>query len=313
MLRLLMYVLLLVAATGMMRVTPVRAAPSLPKVILDTDIGDDIDDAYALALLVHLHEAQILGVTTTFGHTQERAQLAAKLLSVMGQSGVPVHAGRQGPASIQRQYDWAKAFHSRAVSTQPAADFMAQEIRRYPGQVTLIGIGALTNMGDLLTAHPELKGDIKQIVIMGGSVYTGYNGQAPPSVEWNIKCDPKAASVVFASGVPLTMAGLEVTTMMKLDQERQKKLFAAGTATTDALAALTNLWGGGVPTLYDPVATAYALGHSFCDAEKRRVVVDDNGATRIVDGDPNVTVLVNPRKDEFLDWYIRSVGQVSSR
>jgi inosine-uridine nucleoside N-ribohydrolase len=282
------------------------------KCILDTDIGDDIDDAYALALLGTRHDVTLLGVTTTYGQTRERAELAAKLLKVMGRGEVPVCAGRTGKAGIGRQYEWARGFRSASLKSEPAADFMKREIDRAPGQVTLIGIGALTNIGDLLTTYPEVRGKIKQIVIMGGAVYTGYNNQAPPVVEWNIRCDPAAAKAVYTSGVPLVMAGLEVTTMMQLDVERQKRLCAYGTPATDALAALTRLWGGAVPTLFDPVAVAYALGHGYCEGEQRHVEVDDSGMTRLSDGTPNVTVLVHPQKDAFLDWYVSALAPAAS-
>jgi inosine-uridine nucleoside N-ribohydrolase len=278
------------------------------KFILDTDIGDDIDDAYALALLASWPEAELLGVTTTFGQTHERAELAAKLLSVMGHSDVPVCAGRRGASPIRRQYDWARGFRGSNVDPGDAVAFLKREIDRYPGKITLIGIGPLVNLGDLLTRYPEEKRKIKRIVIMGGAVFVGYNNQAPPTPEWNILCDPAAARVVFNSGVPLVMAGLEVTTMMQFDAERQKRLFAYGTPLTDALAALTNLWGNGTPTLFDVVAVGYALGHGFCDEEPHHVEVDANGLTRITDGPPNVTVLVHPHKEAFLDWYIASLA-----
>jgi purine nucleosidase len=288
--------------------------PAPQKVILDTDIGDDVDDAYALALLASLPNAKILGVTTAFGETGKRAEIAAKLLNVVGRPDVPVCAGRPGTSGkIGRQYDWAKGFKSPSMKSTPAADFMKSEIDKAPGEVTLIPVGALTNIGDLITKYPEVKGKIKQIVIMGGAVHLGYNNQPPPIVEWNIKCDPAAAKIVFNSGVPVVMAGLEVTTMMQLDAERQKRLFANGTQTTDALAALTNLWGNNVPTLFDPVAVAYALGHPFCDNEQRHVEVEDSGLTKITDGPTNVTVLINPKKNAFLDWYVETVGKHKGR
>ena len=173
--------------------------------------------------------------------------------------------------------------------------------------MTLIGIGALTNYGDLLTTYPEVKTKIKRIVIMGGAAHVGYNNQAPPTPEWNIKCDVAAARVVYSSGVPLVMAGLEVTTMMQLDEARRKKIYAYGTPGTDALATLTALWGGNTPTLYDPVAVAYALGYSFADSEQQNITIDDDGLTRIGTGAANVTVLVKPQKDAFLDWYVEAL------
>ncbi|HEY3268458.1 MAG TPA: nucleoside hydrolase [Armatimonadota bacterium] len=288
---------------------PARAASqSHPlQVILDTDIGDDIDDAYALALLASRPDVQLLGVTTAFGQTRERAEIAAKLLSVMGRRDVPVCAGRRGPSEIRRQYDWARGFKSRAIRKEDAVSFMKRQIERFPGEVTLIGIGPLTNIGDLVTRFPDVKAMIARIVIMGGSVYQGYGAKTPPAPEWNIRCDPQAARAMFESGVPIVMAGLEVTTGMRLDAERQKRLFAHGTPTTDALAALTNLWGGGVPVLYDVVAVTHALGHDLCDGEEKRIRVEDDGMTRLADGAPNATVLLHPHEDALMDWYIEAM------
>lgn len=303
------FVPLLTAAACLLIAPPARAIPKTPpqRVILDTDIGDDIDDAYALALLASRPDVQLLGVTTAFGQTPERAQIAAKLLSLMGRGDVPICAGRRGPSEIRRQYDWARGYGNGAMKKEVAVAFLKRQIVLHPGEVTIVAIGPLTNIGDLLTKYPEVKTKIARIVIMGGSVYQGYGANTPPAPEWNIKCDPAAAKVVFESGVPLVMAGLEVTTGMRLDAERQKRLLANGTPTTDALAALTNLWGGGEPVLFDVVAVCYALGHSLCDAEERRVEVEDDGMTRIVEGSPNAKVLVHPHEQALMDWYIEAM------
>lgn len=284
-----------------------KKADKKMKMILDTDIGDDIDDAYALALIATRPNVQLLGVTTAFGQTHERAEVAAKLLKAMGRTDVPVYAGRRGPSQIREQYAWAKGYSAPHLKSGEAVEFLRQTVERYPGEVTLVAIGPLTNLGDLLTKYPETKSKIKRIVIMGGAVHVGYNNAEPPVVEWNIKCDPAAAKRVYGSGVPLVMAGLEVTTMMKLEADRQKRLYAYGTPMTDALAALTALWGGGVPTLFDPVAVAYAVGEAHCEAESGHVVVDDDGMTRLTDGPANCTVLVRPQKDAFLDWYVEAL------
>ncbi len=283
---------------------PATAVAAPEKVILDTDIADDIDDAYALALLASAPNVKLLGVTTTFGETGKRAQVAAKLLAALGRNDVPVYAGRQGTSAIGHQYEWARSFRSAALKPEDAALFLKTQIDQAPGQITLVGIGPLMNLGDLLTRYPEVKPKIRRIVLMGGAVYASYNGQAPTMPEWNISRDPAAARIVFTSGVPLVMAGLEVTTTLHLDAERQKRIFADGTPGTDALAALTNLWGGGTPTLFDVAAVAYALGHRFCDEERDHVVVDDSGLTLITDGPPNITVLIHSHPDLFLDWYV---------
>ncbi|HEY3412613.1 MAG TPA: nucleoside hydrolase [Armatimonadota bacterium] len=303
------WVTLLACAVCLLPAVSAHAAASAPRArfILDTDIGDDIDDAYALALLASRPNIELLGVTTTYGQTRERAEIAAKLLSVMRRPEIPVFAGRRGAAEIRRQYDWARGYKSRSLRAEDAVSFIRRQIERYPGEVTLICIGPLTNIGDLMSRYPQVRSKIARVVIMGGSILQGYGPTDPPAPEWNIRCDPAAARAVFQSGVPLTMAGLEVTTGMRLDSERQKRLFAVGTPTTNALAALTNLWGGGVPVLYDVVAVAHALGHSLCEGEPRCVRIDDDGMTRVVAGPSNVTLLLRPHEPALMDWYIESM------
>jgi purine nucleosidase len=287
--------------------TPATAQNPM-KIILDTDIGDDIDDAYALALLASHPGVKLLGVTTAFGQTSERAELAAKLLQVMGRKDVPIYAGRRGEAAIREQYAWARGFRSPAIKKEDAVTFLKQQLDRAPGEITLIAVGPLTNVGDLLSRHPEVKSKIRRLVIMGGAIYVGYNNLPPAVPEWNIKCDPQAARTVFASGVPLLMAGLESTTMMKFEKERQKQLFGYGVPKTDALAALTNLWGGGTPTLFDTVAVAHALGEHYAETEQVRVEVEDSGLTRRGEGTPNATLLVRPQKEAFLDWFVATMA-----
>jgi len=220
---------------------------------------------------------------------------------------VPVYAGRRGEFKIRDQYSWAQGFTGRGLKSEEAVAFLKRSIDQNPGEITLVAIGPLVNVGDLLTRYPDVKPKIKRIVIMGGAVHVGYNNQSPPVAEWNIKCDPAAARIVYESGVPLVMAGLEVTTMMQIDAARQKKLYACGTPLTDALSALTHLWGSPVPTLYDPVAVAYALGEAHCDEEKKHVTVMDDGVTKITEGAPNCTVLINAHKDPFLDWFVEQL------
>src|SRR5688500_10452985 len=104
------------------------------KVILDADIGDDADDAYALALMTALRNARILGVTTALGQTAERAEVAAKLLSVMGRKEIPVYAGRRGEHKIGRQHEWARGYRSNAIKRETAVAFMRSQILRNPGE-----------------------------------------------------------------------------------------------------------------------------------------------------------------------------------
>jgi len=300
------------AALAALAALAFSAAPSSAdapvKMLLDTDIGDDVDDAYALALAAVSPRVQLLGVTTARGATDQRAQIAAKLLHAAGRPEVPVMAGIPSDKGCGPQRAWADDYRSRSIRSGDAIEFLWRAIRRSPGEVTLVAIGPLTNLGALFQRHPEAARLLRRLVIMGGAAYVGYNSQPPPVPEWNIVCDPAAARIVFASGARVEMAGLDVTAMLKYDKTYRQKTCAIGTPLTDALAALTQLWGNPDPTLFDPMAVAWAMGARFCEAEERRIEVGDDGMTRIVEGAPNALVLVRPRAREFLDWYLASLS-----
>ena len=116
------------------------------KIILDTDIGDDIDDVYALALVATRPNVQLLGVTTAWGYTKERAQLAAKFLKVIGKGEIPVYAGRRGDFKIRDQYEWAKDYAGRNIKSEEAVAFLKRSIEQHPGEITLVAVGPLTTM-----------------------------------------------------------------------------------------------------------------------------------------------------------------------
>src|SRR6266446_4524941 len=137
---------------------PNPAAPektSSEKVIIDTDIGDDIDDAFAVALALRSPELQILGITTTFGDTETRAKLLDRFLAEVGRPEIPVAAGASSPPKsnfTQRRY--AEAAHFAKPSHPDAVAFLLDQIRRNPGQITLIAIGPLMNIGAAIDQDP---------------------------------------------------------------------------------------------------------------------------------------------------------------
>lgn len=282
-------------------------------IILDTDIGDDVDDAYAVTLLAALPTVTALGVTTCFGETAQRAQIAAKLLEAAGRPDLPVCAGRAGVRPIGRQHEWASGYDSPAIQATSAVEFMVQEVEKAPGQVVLVAIGPLTNLGDFISSRPDLAPKVRAISIMGGSVFSGEFPGRLPALEWNLSCDPHAAQIVFKAGIPLTMAGLEATLALKFDANRQERLFGGPAPAAEPLRALTKLWGEPVPTLYDPMALAHAAGHVFCKRQRKCVVVRDDGMTVLGDGPPNVDVLVEPQVEAFLEWFVETLEAGSAR
>jgi inosine-uridine nucleoside N-ribohydrolase len=280
-------------------------------IILDTDIGTDIDDAFALALIVNSPELQLLGVTTVSGDTAARARLAAKFLWEAGGKWrqVPVAAGVPGPAQHIEQTHWADDFAGPQILKESAVDFLRGQFHRRPGEITLIAIGELTNVAALLKADPLVAKKIKRIVLMGGSIARGYEPGSKPDAEWNIKSNPAAARAVFASGIPILMAPLDVTAMLQLDGAARSRIFDHGTPVASALAALYHLWNSDTPTLFDPMAVALLIDPNLCQTQDLAVEVDDQGSTRIAPGRPvNATVGMHTNPATFFEFYLSRVA-----
>ncbi len=260
--------------------------PARSPVIFDTDIGTDIDDAYALAAIIERPELELIGVTTVSSDAVARARLAAKLLHVAGGpwAKVPVYAGISTPVQYMKQVDWAAGFTSPSLHDSGGVEFMRREIDARPGQVTLIAVGELTNVAAVL-AEPGIARKIRAISLMGGSIYRGYAPGSKPEPEWNIKSNAAAAQTVFESGVPLLVAPLDSTADLKLTPEMRVDLFARGVPLTDALAALnsiwrhTNTWKGVDPTLFDVLAVELVAPRNPLVLTVLRVDVAADGLT----------------------------------
>jgi purine nucleosidase len=302
---------------------PKSAAVIPQKIILDTDIGDDIDDAFALALALSSHRVQLLGVTTAWGDTDLRARLAERFLRETGHGEIPVSAGPQTHASsVFTQARWAQASLKPAKGWPSAIDFILDAIRRNPGQITLISIAPFSNVGALIDKDPAVFRKLKRVVIMGGSIQRGYGdlGYLPnrgPSAEYNIQMDIPAARKLFASGVPLYVMPLD-STQLKLDEVMRTSLFSQGTPSTDALALLYQQWTASTlnptPTLYDAMAVAEVIDPSLCPTQPMRIQIDDRGYTRAEPGAANANVCLQSDADRFFHFYIPLVlGESGSR
>jgi len=290
--------------------------PALPeKVILDTDIGDDIDDAFAVALALRSPELQILGITTTFGDTETRAKLLDRFLAEVGRPDIPVAAGTPSPPKTtltQRRY--AEGGHFAKPSHPDAVAFLLEQVHRYPGQITLIAIGPLMNIGAAIDKDSATFGKLKRVVMMGGSVKRGYGDLGfgppqPPQPEWNILNDIPSAQKLFASGVPLFVMPLDAT-QLKLDEVKRAFLFSQGTPVTDALTLLYHQWGQETPTLFDPMTIAFLVNPNLCPVQAMHIRVDENGLTRPEPGPPsaparpNAQVCLDSNPDAFFRFYL---------
>jgi len=284
------------------------------KVVLDTDIGTDIDDAWALAFILAHPEFDLVGVTITDGDTAARAKVACKLLHLTGRDDVPVAVGRATkvpPDRIDHQFEWAEDFTAKKAVAQPAADFLVETARAKPGEVTLVAVGPLQNVADALRKDPGIATLWKRAVFMSGCIY-GTATNKKPIPEWNVVSATADAQLVYAAGLPLTIVPLDSTTHVQLRDEERERLRSRPTPLTTALESLYRLWLDSPMTrmtLHDQLAVAETAspGTFFLDEKTLPIRVDDDGYTRIDARGKPVKICLQPKRDEFLDYYLNGL------
>jgi purine nucleosidase len=255
----------------------------MPAILIDTDIGDDIDDALALALALRSPELEVLGISTVFGDVTLRARLAQKLLCTFGRPDMPVAAGAALPLALRNQP--SGCIQGAAVAPdEPLPPLYQSDVTTFistmglsrPGQVTLVCLGPLTNVAAAFVAEPALAGALAGIVMMGTAAF--------PWAEWNTRNDPEAARIVFQSGVPLCIVGLNVTLRCPLPLAAVRALAQAGHPETDLLSQLIALWQRGNarrrPFLHDPLAVAAIARPDLLRLAPARVGIIQRGPLR---------------------------------
>jgi purine nucleosidase len=257
---------------------------NLREILIDTDIGDDIDDAYALALALKSPELNLKAVTTVFGNVKIRTKLALKLLKTFGREDIPVADGI-GKTFLEKTFRSQAAWEmpNQAVvlakdeplqkpSEKHAVDLMISTVMNARKEVTIVPIGALTNVAAAIIKEPNIV-DKANLVVMGGCV-------SKPMAEHNIRCDPEAAKMVFESGIKIVMVGLDVTLRCGLTKEDVKTLKNRGLATTNLLADMTEAWRKGRahwPILHDPLAVAVCFDPTLVKTKSKLVSVETCG------------------------------------
>ena len=263
------------------------------RVIIDTDPG--VDDAFALLLAMRSPELQIEGITPVAGNVPLEINLpnALRMVEIAGRTDIPVAAGAKAP--LMRRLVTATYAHGEnglggAVFpepktnpiSQPAADFIRETVRKYPGEITLLTIGPLTNVAAALNSDGELAHMIRGVTMMGGSLS---GGNITPAAEFNIYVDPEAARIVFQSGIPITMVGLDVTRKTSLTEDHVRTLEAAGNPVAQAAAmigrnALTHNRERGFlvgPNMHDSLAVAGFIDPSILQTEDYYIDVETTG------------------------------------
>ncbi len=238
------------------------------RLILDTDIGTDVDDCLALALILGSPELVLAGVTCVYGDVALRARMVRQLLALHGTQGVPVLQGARDTLLGLRPIYWEghegqglleEAQEAPATDAEDAVDFIVRAAREETGALHLLAIGPLTNVALALKRAPRLVHDLAGVTIMGG-VVRGPRSLDLPYVEHNIRCDPEAAQIVFASGLPITLVPLDVTTRVRIDRAGAARIAAVGTpfhaAVADQVTRYPRFGRLGYTFLHDPLAAA---------------------------------------------------------
>lgn len=307
-------------------------------VIMDCDPGHD--DAIALILAHASPELEILAVTTSAGNqTIDKTTLnARKVLTFVG-CDAPVARGASRP--LFRDLITAAQVHgesgldgpalpepSRPESPLSAVELAAVSIRACDRPVTLVPTGALTNVAALLLAHPELKPRISRISLMGGSAI---GGNWTPAAEFNILVDPEAAHIVFNSGIPVTMCGLDVTHKALVTKADAERFRAIGGRVSTMVAELldffvkfheANFDFDGSP-LHDPCAVAWLVDPTIFESRKAHVDVERRGpltvGATVADftgksgGQMNVDVVMGLDRARFIDLLEKALRRLDGK
>jgi purine nucleosidase len=221
------------------------------RVILDTDIGTDVDDWIALALIMSSPELILEGVTCVYADVDIRARMVLKLMQLRGYSGsAPVMRGVRDPLLKRDPVFWmghegkgllAPEDDSLTPSTEHAVDYIIHTVMSNPQQIHLVCIGPLTNAALAFIREPKLAENLAHLTIMGG-VLRSTADLLMPIAEHNIRCDPDAAHVVFSSGAPITLIPLDVTTQVRITRNDVERLRSRGTAYHRAIAQQVDVW-----------------------------------------------------------------------
>jgi len=283
------------------------SAQDKQKIIFDCDLGGDIDDAFAVALILASPEFEVLGFVMDQGDTPKRAQVACKMLYEVGREDIPVVVGRKTNDYFTSQFYWAEGFEIVKPIKQGAVDFIIENLRKYPNEVILFTVGPVPNMMDVIKKDPGALKLAKHVYSMFGSFYMGYDTGPIISAEWNVRGDEEAARMFVESGADITFAGLDVTTYVKLEENYRNKLLMRQSPLTNALAGLYTLWryesyAHPDPVLHDVVAVGMFLWPELYTMRSAHVKVIEGGYTVIDESkEPNGRIGMSIRKEEFLE------------
>lgn len=289
---------LLLAITALSTLHAAAAEPTVAKptpVILATDIGDDIDDTWALGLLLKSPELDLKLAVGEYGKPLYRAKLLAKFLQATGHGNVPIGMGMDAePKGDGGQAAWVKGYELKTYPGKVFADgvqAIIDTVKASPEPVTIIAIGPMPNLAAALARDPGLARHAR-FVGMYGSVRVGYGGSKDTAAEWNVKADAKACQAAFAAPWEMLITPLDTCGIASLEGARYAQVRDSKDPVAAAVVENYRLWSraGGQgkqaaeshsSTLFDTVAVYLAIRQNFCRVERLGLRVTDDGFTRI--------------------------------
>lgn len=283
------------------------------KLVVDTDIGSDVDDAFAVLLVLASPEVDLAAITLVHANLDVRARIAAKLLALAGRMEVPIYKGMSETLSRKRRLYWAgnegaglDLDGTEAVRVETGGVEKIVELAGKHGpDLALAPIGPMTNIAAAIQAAPDVMRGIGRLYVMA-SVLQGV-GEAAAGREHNVNCDPEAAQVVFSSGIPITLVGLNVTMKVWLTG-RFVDSMKGRTLLGDYMALMAEKFfeaiGRRMTYMHDPLAVASILEPSLLKTERYRAEVltegEDSGKTVFWgDGEPKLDVAVDVDVEAF--------------
>lgn len=302
-------------------------------ILIDTDAGSD--DVMAVALLLSHPSVAIDAVTVVNGmaHVDAGARNMGRLLDLAGRKRIPVFAGKNTPMRGTAEFpaEWRKISDdlpgvglptaSRPPESKLAADYLAERLRRGP-PARILALGPLTNIAEALQRDPSIARNIREIVIMGGAVRVpgnlgdgGVFHTSNTTAEWNMYVDPLAASIVFRSGVPIRLIGLDATNKVKIEPEfllqfAERPHSPLGGVVARVLRADSEAIEQGIFYAWDPLAAAALLRPSIVKTVPMHVDIEQDapqeGRTVETPGRPNAMVALDADANGFLTLFLQA-------
>ena len=269
------------------------------KLIIDTDIGTYYDDAFAVLLGARSPEIELLGVTTNYGDTDLRARIARKILNVAGRQDVPVFRGIGKPlrgTALMFGFEGERILSEEdkdiKYDDEHAVNFLIRSIMENPGEVTVVTLGAVSNLAAAYIMEPRIAQNVKEVIMMAGVITPIIDQKGvrrSPVEEYNFNNDPFAAQIVVELELPKTLVPIDVTLQIPLRPDQVTRINGAKGAVAKQVSAILDAWppqeymiylAVGIPTehtglwLHDPLTVALAYDRSFCEFTRVHIAAE---------------------------------------